>query len=301
MKKIITLSLIILSVAILLTTFTSCNSNKKPQNVETEEYIAAVTNGEFSFTAEVGETSTIIKNNGQEFQTLQYPVNAGYPFDYAYAKERSQFIDMNFDGQPDFYIAVYAEAETIYYYCWLYNVTTQKFDYSVSLSGLTNISVDADTHTIYSTYTYAGTKKIMSYRWVDGKLEGDVVYDNVSDTIPVEVTKAAEENVIGSVARPALTTKVDDTTNKQQKPDNNVNSDKPESNDDNITTGTTASTGEKETKVETEEDKEETKAETKADVEVSTTKENKPLGTTTTAPYTYGIQIETGNINDGWY
>ena len=88
MKKIITLCSLILCVALLLTAFTSCGDNKddNPKN-ETESYVASVTNGEFSFTAEVGESETVIKNNGEVYQTLKYPVNPGYPFDYNYAKE----------------------------------------------------------------------------------------------------------------------------------------------------------------------------------------------------------------------
>lgn len=280
MKKIITLCSLILCLAVVVTAFTSCKGKENNNNNETETYVAAITNGEFSFTAEVGESSTIIKNNGEEYQTLQYPVNAGYAFDYAYAKDRSQFIDMNFDGQPDFYIAVSAEAETIYYYCWLFNATTKKFDFSVSLSGLTNISVDADTHTIYSTYDYADTTKIMSYKWVDGQLVNVDVYDNSTDTIPYEVTQAAAENVIGSVTKPALTTKAPKTTKENKNPDKN---NKPDNNKgDSTSTGTTKENSE--------------------NVPEDTTKpDNKPLGTTTTAPHVPGVQIETGNIDAGWY
>lgn len=272
MKKIITLCSLILCVALLLTAFTSCGDNKDdtPKN-ETESYVASVTNGEFSFTAEVGEKETVIKNNGKVYQTLKYPVNPGYPFDYNYAKERSQFIDMNFDGQPDFYIAVSAEAETIYYFCWLFNATTKQFDYSVSLSGLTNISVDAEKQVIYSTFKYRDTTKIVSYRWVDGQLKNDEIYDTSSDTIPAEVTEAAKENAIGTVTKPALTTSKPKPTEENKKP----------TKDNNTSTGTTANSG--------------------TTSSASTTAEDKPLNTTTTEPKTGGIQIETGNIDAGWF
>ncbi len=271
MKKIIAICSLILCVALLVTAFSSCDGKKDDvSNKESESYVASITNGEFSFTAEVGEKSTVIKNNGQVYQTLNYPINPGYPFDYNYAKERSQFIDMNFDGQPDFYIAVSAEAETIYYFCWLFNATTKQFDYSVSLSGLTNISVDAENHVIYSTFKYRDTTKIVSYRWVDGQLKNDEIFDTSSDTIPVEVTEGAKENAIGTVTKPALTTTKPKPTEDNKKP----------TKDNNTSTGTTANSGGSST---------------------STTAEDKPLNTTTTEPQTGGIQVETGNIDEGWF
>ncbi len=273
MKKIIAICSLILCVALLVTVFTSCDGKKDDvSNQESESYVASVNNGEFSFTAEVGENETVIKNNGKVYQTLKYPVNPGYPFDYSYAKERSQFIDMNFDGQADFYIAVSAEAETIYYFCWLFNATTKQFDYSVSLSGLTNISVDAENQVIYSTFKYRDTTKIVSYRWVDGQLKNDEIYDTSSDTIPAEVTEGAKENAIGTVTRPALTTTKPKPTEENKKPTKNNN---------NTSTGTTANSGNT--------------------TSSSTTAEDKPLNTTTTEPQTNGIQIETGNIDDGWF
>ena len=282
MKKIITLCSLLVCIAVVVTMFASCGKNTEDSTTAPETYIAAVENEGFSFTAEVGEKETIIKNNGEVYQTLKYPMNAGYPFDYKYAKERSQFIDMNFDGQPDFYIAVSAEAETIYYYCWLFNATTKKFDFSVSLSGLTNISVDADTHTIYSTFAYGDTTKVVSYKWVNGALVNADEYDNVSDTIPPEVTQAVSNNIIGNVTRPQLTTKPQQSNNNQSQSGN-----KPQG--DNQSTGTTtpptstASGGNNST-------------------ETTKTQNQPPLNTTTTSPRdNNGIEVMTGNIDDGWY
>lgn len=280
MKKIITLSSLILCVAILVTAFASCG-DKKANNGEdeTDQYIASITNGEFNFSAEVGETETIIKNNGEVYQTLKYPTNAGYPFDYNYAKDRSQFIDMNFDGQPDFYIAVSAEAETIYYYCWLFNATTKKFDYSVSLSGLTNISVDAEKQVIYSTFEYRDITKIVAYRWENGQLKNTEIYDSSSDTIPAEVTEAAKDNAIGNVAKPALTTKAPQPTKEDNKKPTKDNSGNNGSN--NTSVGTTAKN--------------------EPDSEAPTTEKDKPLDTTTTEPHSAGVEIVTGDIDDGWF
>lgn len=272
MKKIITLCSLILCVSLIVTVFASCNGNKETNETsETSEYIATVLNGEFSFSAEVGENDTVIKNNGKEYQTLKYPVNSGLPFDYSYAKEHAQFIDMNFDGQPDFYIAVGAEGENIYFYCWLFNCTTEQFEYSVSLSGLTNISVDDERQIVYSTVNYNGTQKIISYKWVDGQLTSDTVYDSVSDTIPAEVTQNAKENALGTVTRPALTTSKPTEGNKKHT-DKDVSTTATASSNNGGTVSTTA-----------------------------TQKEDKPLNTTTTSPRVSGIQIETGDINEGWF
>ena len=280
MKKIITLSSLLVCLALLITVFTACGDNKGDSTTTTETYVASVENEGFSFTAEVGEKETIIKNNGEVYQTLKYPVNAGYPFDYKYAKERSQFIDMNFDGQPDFYIAVSAEAETIYYYCWLFNATTKKFDFSVSLSGLTNISVDSENHTIYSTFNYRDTTKVVSYKWVNGALVNADEYDNVSDTIPPEVTQAVSNNAIGNVARPQLTTK------PQSKPSGGSQSDNTKPQGGNQSAGTTTpptSSG-------------------SADAPSTTKTQNQPpLNTTTTSPRDTGIEVMTGDIDAGWF
>ena len=283
MKKIITLCSLLICVAVLVTMLASCSGNTEDSTTTPETYVAAIENEGFSFTAEVGEKETIIKNNGEVYQTLKYPVNSGYPFDYKYAKERSQFIDMNFDGQPDFYIAVSAEAETIYYYCWLFNATTKKFDFSVSLSGLTNISVDADTHTIYSTFAYRDTTKVVSYKWVNGALVNADAYDNVSDTIPPEVTQAVSNNVIGNVARPQLTTKPQHNNGNNQSQSGNNNS-----QGGNQSTGTTAPPANSDSG-------------NNSDTPSTTKTQDQPLNTTTTSPRDTGIEVMTGDIDQGWF
>ncbi|MBR4287117.1 MAG: hypothetical protein IKT55_05385 [Clostridia bacterium] len=261
MKKIFALCSLIICVSLVLTVFVSCGKGEKNDPTDANESnVVSVTNGEFVFNAEVGAESTVIKNNGEEYQTLNYPTNAGYPFDLAYAQSHAEFKDMNFDGQPDFYIAVSVNGETIYYYCWLFNATTKKFDFSVSLSGLTNISVDSDNQVIYSTNTASGEVKIVAYVWANGQLTLKEVYDNEDDTIPPEVTEAAQQNAIGTVTKPAKTTST--PAEKTTKADKNNSS---------------------------------------SDGSTTTTKQNKPLNTTTTAPGRDGIEVLTGNINDGWY
>lgn len=261
MKKIFALCSLIICVSLLLTVFVSCGKEPDDNTDQTKESnVVSVTNGDFVFTAEVGAENTVIKNNGEEYQTLNYPSNAGYSFDLAYAKAHAEFIDMNFDGEPDFYIAVSVNGDTIYYYCWLFNATSKKFDFSVSLSGLTNISVDAENQIIYSTNTVNGEVKIAAYVWANGQLSLKEVYDNEEDTIPPEVTEAAQDNAIGTVTKPNKTTTTAAKTTKADK--NNPSTTKDSS---------------------------------------TTTKENKPLNTTTTSPRMNGIEVQTGDIDDGWY
>ena len=260
MKKIFALCSLIICVSLVLTVFVSCGKDTDNNDDQTNESnIVSVTNGDFVFNAEVGAENTVIKNNGEEYQVLNYPSNAGYAFDLAYAKSHAEFIDMNFDGEPDFYIAVSVNGDTIYYYCWLFNATSKKFDFSVSLSGLTNISVDTENQVIYSSNTTNGETKIAAYVWANGQLSLKEVYDNEEDTIPPEVTEAAQENAIGTVTKPNKP----NTAEKTTKADKN-----------NPSTTKDSSTP---------------------------TKENKPLNTTTTTPRMDGIEVMTGDINDGWY
>ncbi len=264
MKKIIALCSLIVCVSVLLTAFVSCSKDKNDVVDSGETNIVSVTNGDFVFTAELGSESVIIKNNGEEYQVLNYPQNAGYTVDLEYAKGHFEFIDMNFDGQPDFYIATRVDGEIIYYYCWLFNATTKKFDFSASLSGLNNISVDAENQIIYSTIHTNGATKIASYVWANGQLALKDVYENESDTIPEEVTQAAQDNAIGTVTKPSK---------PSTEPVKNTQADKtnPNNNADNNTTSTTK------------------------------TNDKKPLNTTTTEAHTGGVAIETGNIDEGWF
>ncbi len=277
MKKIFALCSLIICVSLVLTVFVSCGKDNENDPTETSESnVISVTNGDFVFTAEVGAENTVIKNNGEEYQTLNYPSNAGYAFDLAYAKSHAEFTDMNFDGQPDFYIAVSVNGDTIYYYCWLFNATSKKFDFSVSLSGLTNISVDADNQVVYSTNTINDEVKIVAYVWANGQLSLKEVYDNEENTIPPEVTEAAQQNAIGTITKPAKTTSAPSTTAPSS------------------ASSTTSSTVDKTT----QEDKNNTST-TKDST--TTTKENKPLNTTTTAPRMNGVEVQSGDIDDGWY
>ncbi len=258
MKKIFALCSLILCVSLMVTVFVSCGKEKDGDTTNTNESnIVSVTNGDFVFTAEVGEKNTVIKNKGEEYQTLEYPSGVGFVFDFAHAKSHAEFIDMNFDGQPDFYIEVSVNGKTKNYYCWLFNATSKKFDPAPLLTALTNISVVPEKQVIYSTQYVGDQERIVEYVWVNGQLTYKEVYDNEENTIPPEVHEDAQQNVIGNVTKPATTTATKTTEGNK----------------------TTASDGDNQ----------------------STTQESKPLNTTTTSPRLSGVEIETGDINEGWY
>lgn len=274
MKKIISLCSVVLVFALMITVFTACGDNTEDNTTTTQnsENVVADTKG---FTVEINETTALVKKDGKEFQTLKFPVNAGMQFDLEYAKKNNAFIDMNFDGEPDFYIAISNVNGVINYYCWIYNATPNQFDYSVILSELKNISVDADNHRILSTVVVDGTEHVFSYRWVDGQLRFDADFSDENGGIPEEVTQAVNDNAIGSDEKPDKETnkKPDKETSKKPDKDTNINDDKEE---------TTKKNSDSENK--------------------TTTKVNKPANTTTTAPNkNNGVVLETGDINAGWY
>ncbi len=264
MKKIFSLCSVVLAVSVLLTCLASCNGGKSDDN--TTETTAASVESVSGFAAEIGDKEVTIKKDGKEFQTLKYPINPAITFDKNYAMENNEFIDMNFDGEVDYYIAVSSTDGVISYYCWLYNATSKQFDYSVMLSSLNNISVDSVNQRILSKVNNDGVEHVFSYKWVDGSLALDSDYNENNGGIPEEVTKVIAENSIG-------------------------------------TEKTTASKADKETtKKETSDNKETTKKQTSGNKE--TTKVNRPANTTTTAPNKdSGIVLGNGgDINaDGWY
>lgn len=270
MKKIISLCSVILIFSLVITVFTACGDNK--DDTETSGNSKATTVADTKgFSVEIGEESAIVKKDGKEFQTLKYPVNAGMKFDLDYAKKNNAFKDMNFDGVPDFYIAISNSDGVISYYCWLYNVTKEQFDYSITLSELKNISVDADNHRIFSDVVMSGQKHVISYKWVDGKLTFDSDFSDDNGGIPEEVTQAVADNAIGSEEKPSKET---------EKADDEEETTKKNSGSSNKTTTKKNSDSENKT----------------------TTKPKKPANTTTTAPAVNdSIVIETGDIDDGWF
>lgn len=232
MKKIIMLCSVLIALTLIVTMFTACGD--KPEEETTTTTTASADNqsatiDETGFTAVIGDTEAVVKKDGKEFQTLKYPNNPNVVFDKAYAENHYEFLDMNFDGQPDFYIAINAIDGDVSYYCWLYNATTNQFDYSIILSALKNISVDASNHRVLSTSKSSGSQVVFSYHWVDGDLVLEKKYD--SSSVPEEITKVVEENAIGTDKPTNAPSDSKETTSKTNKPDN-----KPDNNESNTTT-----------------------------------------------------------------
>lgn len=194
MKKIITLCAVVLALAFIVTAFTACK-NKPQEETTTTTQSESVKEG---FYVVIDATKAVVKKDGKDYQTLKFPLNTGMKFDLDYATKNNAFIDMNFDGEPDFYIAISSDAGVINYYCWLYNATTKEFDYSVILSALKNISIDADNHRVLSSVKVDGVDHVFSYKWVDGQLLLDTDYSDDNGGIPEDVTNVANDNAIGT-------------------------------------------------------------------------------------------------------
>lgn len=209
MKKIIALCSVLVALALIVTMFTACGDKTDGETTTTTTTESSVEIG--GVTVEVGTESAIIKEDGFVIQTLKYPKDSDVKFDLEYAKEHYEFIDFNFDGVEDFYIAVSSENDVINYYCWLYNETSKLYEYSKDLSALKNISVDAEQHLIVSKLTEDGGEKISCYKWVDGVLTLDKTYDSAKDEIPEDVTNAVTNNSIGVNKNPEATDKVETT------------------------------------------------------------------------------------------
>lgn len=216
MKKIIGLCSVFIALAIIVTMFAACGGKKGDETTTTTTTTESNVKAGV-ITVEVGTESAIIKEDGFVVQTLKYPKDSDVKFDLEYAKEHYEFIDFNFDGVEDFYIAVSSENGSINYYCWLYNETTKFYEYSKDLSALKNISVDAEKHLIVSKVIDGDSEKISCYRWVDGVLTLDKTYDSAKDEIPEEVTNAVTNNSIGSNKAPETTKKPDNTKDTTKK------------------------------------------------------------------------------------
>ncbi len=190
MKRIITLCSVIVVAAIIITCFAACGGKTEDNTTTeptTEEIVTQVVEVEgVKLTAFIEDEYILLKNGDEVFQKLMYPIKKNFTIDFDLAKENFKFLDMNFDGLADFYMAVAEKDGNVEFYCWLYNATEKQFDYSVSLSALKNISVDANEQVIYSSdngYYY-------EYNWVDGQLKGVTVY-NKNESVPEKVTQTS--------------------------------------------------------------------------------------------------------------
>lgn len=229
MKKIIAICSVLLALVVLVTTFTACGDNKGDTDTTTDEIVK-----ETGFSVVIEKNKAIIKKDGEKYQEIEYPKNSDVKFNKKYASKNNEFIDMNFDGKEDFYIAVNSVDGVISYYCWLFNDTTKEFDYSVILSELKNISVDAENQKILSSVEVDGEAHILSYTWVEGQLALDSDYSEDNGGIPDDVTQAATNNAIG-VEKPSSSSKTESTTKKNNSSDNDKTT-KPNSKPSNTTT-----------------------------------------------------------------
>lgn len=291
MKKIISLCSLVLVFALVVTLFTACGDNTDDNTTTQSSEEAVVTKG---YSVEIGETSATVKKDGKEFQVLNYPMNSGVSIDLDYASKNNEFIDMNFDGVLDFYIALGNNNGVINYHCWLYNATSNKFDYSVILSALQNISVDAENHRILSNSMVGGVEHVFSYRWVEGQLKFDSDYSDDNGGIPEDVTQVVSDNAIG-IEKPTnnVADNKGDVEDTNKKPDNDTTT--KENKPANTTT-------EENKPGETNKENDTTEVTKVDETTETTTKVNKPANTTTTAPNVNdGLVIETGNIDDGWF
>ena len=225
MRKIIALCSVLVALAVVVTMFTACGDKTEGETTTT----TTESNVEVgSVTVEIGTDAAVIKEDGFVIQTLKYPKDSDVKFDIEYAKEHYEFIDFNFDGVNDFYIAVSSENGIINYYCWLYNETSKFYEYSKDLSALKNISVDAEKHLIVAKIADGNSEKISCYKWVDGVLTLDKTYDSSKDEIPEDVTNAVTNNSIGVNKNPETnkveTTKKNSSESKETtKKQNNTN------------------------------------------------------------------------------
>lgn len=232
MKKIISLCSVILSLVLVLTMFTACGDKNNEPDATTDESSAVVEKG---FSAVIEKDKALIKKDGEKYQDLEFPKTSDVKFNKKYAAKNNEFIDMNFDGKVDFYIAVNSIDGVISYYCWLYNESTGKFDYSVILSELKNISVDAENHKILSSVDVDGEKHVLSYAWVDGQLVLDTDYSDKNGGIPENVTQAVTNNAIGT-GKPTKPSKTETTTKKNSSDTSSDKTTKPSKKPANTTT-----------------------------------------------------------------
>lgn len=202
MKKIISLCSIIVITALFVTMFAACGgADNDTTTVPTTAAGGENVNPDVveigKLTLKVNENEAVVYNDGEEFRKLIYPKNYRVEFDYDYAKEHYDLIDLNFDGNLDAYIAVADEDGLIYFYCFLYNATTTQFDYNSHLSAFNNISVDSAEQLIYAVgYTDDGRKVISKYNWENG-IPVFVEAFGADEDIPEEVEQSAGSNTIG--------------------------------------------------------------------------------------------------------
>ncbi len=241
MKKIISISALILVFALIVTVFAACN-DKPDDEITTTEPTNVADNEPFTPTITISRDSALIAYGDGKVQKLNFPDGYEKDYDFEYAKEHYDFIDLNFDKVLDISIAIAKNGDEISYYCWLYDSVTNTYIYSKELSALKNISVDADKKQILSSVSNDSKETVKVYTWVEGKLTELKTYGENDETVPPVVNDTIKNNTVGTDKKPSSnsTTKPSDkpnNTTKPNKPNKPNNTTKPSNGGIEIATG----------------------------------------------------------------
>lgn len=207
MKKSIAL---VCALLIVVSLFAACSGKKGNSSttapVSTTLDLASAT---FKYYGSVGtKILSLYDMSDALIQQIYYPEEQLKTFDYNYAKNNLQFVDLNFDGYADISLASHTKNGNIYYMCWLFDVSTERYVYSKELSALTTISVDAANKQIISTVKNGSSVRYVTYQWKNGALvKAGTVTPSSSVTVPSAIKKAVKDSTLGtSAASPAKTT-----------------------------------------------------------------------------------------------
>ena len=201
MKKILSICAVILFLAVVITAFAACG--KKTEN-ETTTIPPEITSSEPVVT--VSENNAMVSYGNGRHQILGYPEGYLDKFDYEYAKEHYDVVDMNFDGVLDVCIAANKKGNDISYYCWVYDAITNSYVYSEELSAIKNISVDAENKQILSVVYDGKTEKVNAYKWGEKGLELSETCGEGDNEIPTKVAETIKNNSVGTNKKPVTTT-----------------------------------------------------------------------------------------------
>ncbi len=201
MKKIISVSALILIIAIIATAFAACGDKKEDET--TTQPTTAATQNAFAPTITISEDGAMVAYGDGKIQKLSFPEGYENEYDFEYAKEHYDFVDLNFDKVLDISIAIAKNGDEISFYCWLYDSVTNGYVYSKELSALKNISVDADKKQILSTKVKNGKETVKVYSWVEGKLTEQKSYGENGETVPPAVSETIKNNTVGTDKKPS--------------------------------------------------------------------------------------------------
>lgn len=216
-KKFIALLSIVVVLSIVVAAFSSCKGKKKEEDATTTTTsVSDLENSDPKVT--VSETQAVVAYGDCRFQILTYPDGYEKEFDFEFAQANSQMIDMNFDGVLDVCIAKNKKGNDVSYYCWVYSSASNDYVYNEELSALKNISVDGELKRIFTTVYEKNSEKVLSYKWVEGKLTLDKTYGDNGEEIPSNVSQTVKENTVGKNKKPSKNNTTSSTTEKKKKP-----------------------------------------------------------------------------------